>query len=177
MKLKFLTSNAGKFAEAKAIFPILEQVELDLHEIQSLDAEVVIASKLEEASKQIDGELIVDDTGLYLDGMNGLPGVMTKWFLESIGEEGVTRLADQFGAVAKIITTIGYTNGGDYKFFKGEMLGRVVEPRGDRGFGFDKIFEVESLGKTLGEITLEEKNEISTRADALNQLKLFLENN
>lgn len=171
----FITGNKNKFAEVKAILPEVEQLDIELTEIQEINSQEIIKAKLEEALKFYEGEFIVEDTSLYLDALNGLPGPLIKWFLKTIGNEGLYDLAGKFGDRAKARVIIGYARKkGDYNFFEGEIRGRIVEPRGDQGFGWDSIFVPEGHSKTFAEMDQGEKNEVSMRRMALNKLKEFL---
>jgi inosine triphosphate pyrophosphatase len=175
MSLQFITGNKGKFAELHAIISEVEQLDIDLPEVQEIDARKIIEAKLDEALKDHSGEFIVEDTSLYYDNMNGLPGPFVKWFLKTVGNEGLYKVAQLFGVDATIKTIIGYTNGSnEIQFFEGEAKGTIVEPRGDNGFGFDPIFQPEGFGKTLAEMTMEEKNMISTRKIAAMKLQEYL---
>jgi inosine/xanthosine triphosphate pyrophosphatase family protein len=64
MTIYFITGNKSKFTEGKAILPELEQLEIDLPEIQEIDARLIIEAK--------------EDTSLYLECLNGLPGPLIK---------------------------------------------------------------------------------------------------
>ncbi|HBP51610.1 TPA: non-canonical purine NTP pyrophosphatase, RdgB/HAM1 family [Candidatus Shapirobacteria bacterium] len=177
MKIIFLTGNKDKFSEAVEIIPYLQQSDIDLTEIQSIDPKDVILHKLEEAKKHIKGNLIVEDTSLTLEGMNGLPGTLIKLFLKTIKNEGLVKIAKSFGndkATAKVM--IGYADEkGECKFFEGLIEGRIVKPRGDNGFGWDEIFEPQGMKKTFAEMTTEEKNKISMRKLAFQKLKDAIE--
>jgi non-canonical purine NTP pyrophosphatase (RdgB/HAM1 family) len=129
MKIYFITGNKGKFEEAKKdLFPFeIEQKEIDLMEIQSIDSKKIVEYKLKEASKLIKGKLFVDDVSLYLDALNGFPGPLIKLFLESVGRKGIFQICKEknnFGANAKAI--IGYFDGKDMSFFEGEIKGKIV---------------------------------------------------
>ena len=174
--LYFITGNKNKFTEAKKeMFPIeLVQKEIDLIEIQSLDSKEVISHKLKEATKHFSGELIVEDVSFTLDAMNGLPGPLIKFFLNSIGRKGIYDLCksfNNFNAEAK--ATIGYTDGKEVLFFEGIVKGKVVEPIVESGFGWDSIFVPEGFDKTFAEMQLEEKNKISHRGKALKKFKEY----
>lgn len=177
MKITFLTGNKDKFKEAKEIIPYLEQSDIDLIEIQSIDSKEVILHKLDEAKKHIKGNLIVEDTSLSLEGMNGLPGTLIKLFLKTIKNEGLVKITESFGndkATAKVV--IGYADEkGECKFFEGLIEGKVVRPRGNNGFGWDEIFEPKGWRKTFAEMTTEEKNKISMRKLAFQKLKDWIE--
>ncbi len=177
MKLIFITGNKGKFEEAKAIIPDLEQSDIDLVEIQSIDSKEVITHKLEEARKMVTGSFAVEDNSLYLEALNGLPGPLIKWFLKTIGNDGLYKLAESFNnfnASAKVVIGLSKEDR-TTEFFEGEIKGKIVSPRGENGFGWDAIFEIEGTGKTFAEMTQEEKNEISMRKIAFQKLKGYLE--
>ncbi len=175
--LFFITGNAGKFKEAQAFIPEIKQLNLDLIEIQSLDAHKIITHKLEEARKHHKGSFIVEDVSVYIDGMNGLPGPLIKWFIESIGLNALAKLTKVFGSKATVRCIIGYSNGANIKFFDGEVKGDIVESRGENGFGWDKIFVPNGYTKTFGEMSNDEKNKISMRKIAFGKLRECLDKN
>ena len=84
MSLYFITGSKGKFAEVQLIIPNLKQLNIDLPEIQELDPKKIIEAKLQSAFEHRSGEFIVEDTSLYLDCLNGLPGPLIKWFIKTI---------------------------------------------------------------------------------------------
>lgn len=174
MKIIFLTGNQGKLSEATSIIPEIEGIEIDLPEVQEIDAKKIIENKLKEAAKHLEDNLIVEDTSLYLDGLGGLPGPLIKWFMKTIGNEGLVKIADSFGNKAEARTWIGYLNNGKVEFFEGVIKGTIVEPRGENGFGWDAIFQPEGYEKTFAEMTMEEKNELSMRKIAFQRLKDYL---
>ena len=172
--LFFITGNKGKYDEVKSILGNVEQLEMDLPEIQSIDAHDIIKAKLLEAKKHGKGEYIVEDTSLYMDCLNGLPGPLIKWFLKTIGNEGLYKIADKMGDYgAEARTIVGYSSGEEIRFFEGSVKGEITEPKGT-GFGWDPIFKPDGFEKTFGEMTKEEKNGISMRRKALNKLKEFI---
>jgi inosine triphosphate pyrophosphatase len=174
MALFFITSSPHKFAEVKALLPTIEQMDMDLPEIQELDAHKIISAKLFEARMTLrhGSALMVEDTSLYIDGMNGLPGPLNKWFLKSIGPEGIYKLAKIFGSAARAKTIIGYTDEkGAIQFFEGETHGQIVEPKAKTEFGWDAIFLPEGASKTYAEMSSKEKSNISHRGKALQAMK------
>jgi inosine triphosphate pyrophosphatase len=175
MSMYFITGNKGKFEEFNSMLRGIEQLNIDLVEIQDIDAEKIIKNKLEEASKYKKGKFIVEDTSVYLDCLNGLPGPLIKWFLDTIGNEGIFNLVNKLGNnSAEAKTIIGYSNGEEIYFFEGSVKGKIVPPKGT-GFGWDPIFMPEGFDKTFGEMNSEEKNKISMRRLAINKLKEFLD--
>ena len=177
MTFYFITGNKGKLADAKLFIPKIEQLDIDLPEIQSIDSREIIREKVEEAFKYTDGEFIVEDASVSLDCLNGFPGPLIKWFEKAIGNDGIYEIADRMGSdgvEAKI--TIGYArNKHVIHFFEGVIRGKIVSPRGENGFGWDPIFQPEGHLKTFAEMTHEEKNEISMRRIAMEKLMEFLE--
>jgi len=176
MGLHFITGNKNKFSEARAILGDIEQLEIDLPEIQSVDAHEIIRAKLLEAIHHHDGEFIIEDTSLYFDCLNGLPGPLIKWFLERLGNNGLAEIAAKLGnAAAEAKTIIGYAkNHDELFFFEGSIKGKIVTPRGETTFGWDPIFLPAGYDKTFAEMSREEKNKISMRKVALEKLKKFL---
>lgn len=176
MKIHFITGNAGKLSEIKTIIPEVEGLDIDLPEIQDVDAQKIIEAKLHEGLIGQDGPLMVEDTSLYINSLNGLPGPLIKWFLKALGTDGVARLAGQTGDTsARAQTIIGYaTDDEDIRFFTGVIEGEIVVPRGDNGFGWDAIFQPKGYDKTFAEMTSDEKNEVSMRRLAAEQLRDFL---
>lgn len=177
MALQFITGNKNKLQEVQSVIPDIEQLDIDLLEIQDLDPTAIIKAKLEEALNHHDGEFIVEDTSLYFEGLNGdLPGPFIKWFMKSLGNEGLADLAESLQsqkAVAKVI--IGYAKSkDDIHFFEGAINGTIVRPRGETTFGWDPIFQPDGYDKTFAEMSSEEKNQISMRKLAAEKLKEFI---
>lgn len=173
----FITGNKNKFEEVKAILPIIEQLDIDLPEIQDVDARAIVRSKLQEALNHKAGEFIVEDTSLYLECLNGLPGPFIKWFLATIGNDGLVELAQKMGNdKAEAKTIIGYAKSHEeVYFFEGTIKGRIVKKAGETMFGWDPIFMPEGHDKTFAEMGREEKGKISMRRLAADQLKEFLQ--
>jgi len=173
----FITGNKDKFAEFKAILKKVVQLDIDIPEIQEMDPRAIIRAKLEEGLKHKRGSIVVEDTSLHLRCMNGMPGPLIKWFLKSIGPEGIYRIARGFGDYsAEARCTIGYaTAKSDMHFFEGRVQGTLAPPRGSNGFGWDVIFVPEGHSKTFGEMGFDEKNSISHRRLAIDRLSEFLE--
>jgi non-canonical purine NTP pyrophosphatase (RdgB/HAM1 family) len=167
----FVTGSEGKFRELSAMLPELKQLKLELDEIQSLDPKKVIEHKLEQASHEHEGELMVEDTSLVLQALGELPGTFIKWFQQALGLDGIAELAAKYpdqSATAR--TVIGYRDGaGERHYFTGEAHGRIVKPRGAGGFGWDDIFVPEGYEKSFAELGPEEKNRISMRRAAAAQ--------
>ena len=176
MPLYFITGNKNKFEEAKSILSGIEQLDIDLPEIQSMDSKEIIISKLEAARKYRKAEFIVEDTSLCMDCLNELPGPLVRWFLKSIGNIGLFNIAQKFNnykATAK--TVIGYLDkDGRMHFFEGLANGIIVFPETESNFGWDPIFKPDGSAKTFAGMNRDEKNMVSMRRLALNNFLEFI---
>lgn len=174
--MRFITSNQNKLRELRAHLPDLEQLDLDLPEIQSLDPHDIIRAKLEAAREHTSEDLIVEDTSLTIDCLGRLPGPFIKYFVEELGPDGIARLVSGYGDTrATARTIIGYASGEKMEFFEGSVRGRIVAPRGENRFGWDPIFEPEGYDRTYAELG-EEKHAMSHRTKAVEKLVSFLRN-
>jgi XTP/dITP diphosphohydrolase len=178
MRLRFLSSNPNKVAEATAIlapagFEVIP-VDKKLDEIQSDDVELLVRDKCIKAFRLIGRPVFVEHTGLYIEALNGFPGGLTQIFWDTLGAERVARLfarEDDGHAVAK--TRIGYCDGRCVHQFEGEVKGRLSpEPRGERS-QWDCVFIPEGSEETFAEMG-ERKNEVSMRRRAVDQFVAFL---
>lgn len=178
MSIYLVTGNKNKAQEIKTFVPNLEVLDIDLPEIQEVDSKKVIEKKLLTAQEHTDGALIVEDTSLTLDCLNGLPGPLIKWFQQTIGNIGIYEIADHYrnyGAQAKV--SIGlYMEGQPITYFEGTLSGKIVSPRGKNGFGWDDIFQPEGHELTFAEMSQDEKNSLSMRRMAAMKLESFLKN-
>lgn len=180
MKAIFVTSNDNKRREVQGILGVgLERADLDLPEIQSLDFTEVAAAKARAAFEALDSPLrpvIVEDSGLVIDAWNGLPGALTKWFLASVGVEGLLRmLPPGESRPARAVCAVAVVEPeGRARVFTGEVRGVVAtEPRGESGFGWDPIFVPDGSSRTYAEMG-EEKNADSHRARAFRMVGEWL---
>jgi XTP/dITP diphosphohydrolase len=123
---------------------------------------------------------IADDTGLFVDALDGRPGVYSARYAgeDASYQENVTKLLAELKdvsaprrAVFRSVIAVAYPQN-EWFSVEGLLEGRIcLEPRGERGFGYDPIFELEgSDHRTLAELTPDEKNKVSHRAVALRAL-------
>jgi len=142
-------------------------VALDIPEHRSDDVGEIARGKAQYAYEQLKTPLMVDDTGLFIDALNGFPGPYAAFVLNTIGNAGILKLMD--GASdrsARFTTAIAFADESGARVFKGTIEGQITHaPQGSGGFGYDPIFAVGE--KTLAELSLEEKSRISHRARAL----------
>ncbi|HEX2726843.1 MAG TPA: non-canonical purine NTP pyrophosphatase [Beijerinckiaceae bacterium] len=178
MRLRFLSSNPNKIAEAKAILTDagheLAAVRTKLDEMQSDDVELLVRDKTIRAFRLIGRPVFVEHTGLFIDALNGFPGGLTQIFWDRLGADRIARLfSREDGGRAVARTRIGYCDGRCVHQFEGEVRGRLApEPRGDRS-QWDCIFILEGSNQTFAEMG-ERKNEVSMRRKALECFAAFL---
>ena len=159
MEAFFVTSNHDKALEAAEILGVeLMNVALDLSELQALDVAQVAAAKAAAAREVLDtpeSPILVEDSGLVLGAWNGLPGAFTKWFLQSVGNEGLLKMLSPYGdRSARAVCAVALAAAdGSVDVFVGEVEGSIAhEPKGSGGFGWDPIFVPEGDTQTYAEL-------------------------
>jgi XTP/dITP diphosphohydrolase len=179
MPLYFVTSNENKVKESERILGLeIDKLPLDIKEIQTLEVEEVAEDKAKRAFEQIKKPVAAEDTGFYLEAWNGFPGALIKWVLEALGNEGLCRAFQETNRTVKVKTCICLYNAREIKTFCGEVKGKIpAKPKGERGFGWDSIFQPDGYEKTFAEMSPEEKDSISMRKLALVKMKEFLDRN
>jgi XTP/dITP diphosphohydrolase len=122
---------------------------------------------------------VADDSGLAVDALNGMPGVLSaRWAGGHGDDEANLRLVlEQVGHVpddrlgAAFVCAVAYVTGTEEIVTEGRMPGRLVrEPRGMNGFGYDPIFVPSGYDRTSAELSVPDKDAISHRGQALRAL-------
>ncbi len=165
-----VTSNANKVVEVAAFFKgALEvtHVALEIPEHRSDDVGDIAKGKAQYAYDKLRAPLIVDDTGFSIDALNGFPGPYAAYVLHTIGYPGILKLMDgEKNRNAHFTTAIAFADESGIHVFTGTIHGSITtSPQGNNGFGYDPIVDIN--GRTLAEMSLEEKSGISHRAKAL----------
>lgn len=177
INIALVTGNKNKAAEVSAILGLdIEPVNLELDEIQAIDVADVALAKAKSAFDKLGRAVIVDDTGMSIAALNGLPGAFVAWFLDALGPSGILDLlAGKTDRSASVKTCIGYADSSGVEIFTGEVFGSIsTEERGTNGFGYDPIFVPAGEDKTYAQMSAEEKNATSMRRQALIKLKEYL---
>jgi XTP/dITP diphosphohydrolase len=187
------TRNVEKLAELRRILDELLDVEVvglddvpyydELPETGATFAENALL-KAREGAKRTGVLTVADDSGLAVDALNGMPGVLSaRWagkskdddanlqlVLEQLADTPDERLGATFVCAAALVTPAGAEN-----VVEGRMPGRLVrEPRGTNGFGYDPIFVADGFDITNAELPPEEKDAISHRGKALRALLPYI---
>ena len=175
----FITGNQNKVNYlSKSLGITLEHQKIDLDEIQSPDPTVVIEHKVKQAYELIKKPVLVEDTSLCFNALDGLPGTFVKFFVEANdGLESMCRMLDGFEDRSAYASAVyGYYDGKDMKFFSGRLDGTIaMHARGEGGYGWDKIFEPAGYnGVTRAELSPEDDIESYNKIRDFDALRTFL---
>lgn len=181
MKLYFITGNKNKVREAEKRFgPEFEIIQRDLNppEIQADTPEEVALFSAEWVSRSFSEPFFLEDSGLFIDSLNGFPGVYSAYVYKTLGYMGILRLMEGIEERgARFIAAIAYHDGKETKIFRGEVSGTISYiPRGENGFGYDPIFIPEGESRTFAEMSTEKKGKISHRGRALEEMREWMRN-
>ncbi|EFN51819.1 hypothetical protein CHLNCDRAFT_27549, partial [Chlorella variabilis] len=150
---------------------------MELPELQG-EPEEIAAEKCRLAADKLQAAAVmVEDTCLCFNALNGLPGPYIKPFLDKLGHDGLNRLLAGFpDKSASAMCSFAFCRGpgSEPVVFVGRTEGRIVPARGKKEFGWDCIFEVEGFGQTYAEMDKDLKNSISHRYRALDKLRIYL---
>ncbi|NPA22313.1 MAG: non-canonical purine NTP pyrophosphatase [Candidatus Micrarchaeota archaeon] len=173
----FVTSNRHKFEEAKKIIPELEMRELDIPEPRGGLKEIAMGKALY-AFNIIKKPLVVEDTGIFIDCLNGFPGEMAKWSLQKLGLKGILKLMEGCEKrTGRVLSVVAYIDSEGIRLFEGALEVEIAkEPRGTSGFGYDPILIPKGKGFTLAENT-QYKHQHSHRVEAFKKLQAYLKKN
>lgn len=189
MKLVFASNNKHKLEEAKIIsngkFEILSLNDINLHEEIPEDYDNLSENALQKANYIYDRYHIncfADDTGLSIEALNGEPGVFSARYAGNncSYEDNMNKVLEKMKGIdnrkASFSTIIALILNGEKYLFEGKIEGEIaLAPRGSNGFGYDPIFVPKNYSKSFAELSDVEKNSMSHRYLALQQLFIFLE--
>lgn len=178
-ELASLLGDSGSRIRTLAEFPGSPEVEEDG---ETCEANAI--KKAVEIARATGMTAVADDTGLEVDALGGRPGVFAARYAgeQATYEDNCRKLLQELAGVpherrtARFLTVAAVASpDGDVQTTRGVLEGLITEAcRGERGFGYDPVFYVPELGKTLAELTPEEKNRVSHRARAFLKLRDLL---
>jgi len=172
----FATNNVHKFNEARSILSAYG-IAVGMLRVKSLEiqndslSEIATASVLD-AFNRCHLPLIVEDAGLFINALKGFPGPYAAYVYKTLGNKGLLKLMEGVkDRKATFKSAITYYDGNSEPVcFEGEAAGLIAEKErtgnGQSGFGFDPIFQPVGSAKVFAEMTIEEKNGFSHRANA-----------
>ena len=188
-KIVLASNNKHKIKEFKEILETVEILTLNdieyFEEIEEpgetfLENALIKASTISKylKSKNLDYDVIADDSGLCCLGIDLAPGIYSARYAGEHGNSKANRdklindLKDKDKTAYFNCTIVLYHIDGTYDYKEGKTFGKIIEEElGDTSFGYDCIFLSNDLNKTFGEASSEEKNKVSHRYRALEQIK------
>jgi len=194
-KLVIASGNKGKIAEIREMLAELPLQILSLEDYPKApevveDGESFFANALKKAKNLAEYTgltVLADDSGLEVEVLHGAPGIRSARYAGdgATDEENNRRLLAELAgvppgarrAVFRCVLVL-YKPSGTFETFEGRWSGIITDkPRGGNGFGYDPLFYLPERGLTVAEISREEKNRWSHRAQAVSALKNFLQRN
>jgi XTP/dITP diphosphohydrolase len=191
-KLLLATNNRGKAREYKSLlegvpFEVVTPAEVGIStEVVEVGDSFEENARLKATTLARESGLLTlaDDSGLEVDALGGEPGTLSARYAGegASDRDRVNYLLAKLRGVPREKRTARFrcviaiaTPEGEVELCSGECHGFItLEPRGNRGFGYDPIFCLPELGKTMADLTLEEKNKISHRARAAEKARELL---
>ena len=181
------TKNKGKVKDFEAIFAPLGYKVLSMFDVASdMDIEETGTTfeqnailKAEALAKELNTIVIADDSGLSVDALNGEPGVYSARYAGDHDDEAnIVKVLENLQGVstpertARFVCCIAIAGPSiETKTFNGTCEGVITEMKiGENGFGYDPIFYVPTLSRTMAQLTPEEKGKISHRGNAIRKL-------
>ncbi len=182
-QLVLATQNQGKAREVQGALPDVKVLTLaDFPEVKlppesgnTFEANARI--KAEAAAKQLGIPVLADDSGLVVDALDGAPGVHSARYCEGTDKDRYLKLLQELKEVpepraARFACAMVFASpeGGSVDeegFCEGVI---ALEPRGEGGFGYDPVFWLPQLDRTMAELSVEEKNGLSHRGSALRKI-------
>jgi inosine triphosphate pyrophosphatase len=157
----FVTGNQDKADYLARLLEIpLEHQKLHLDEIQSMSLDEIVGHKVKQAFEIVGKPVLVEDVALGCAVLGNLPGPFVKFFVDAEdGLERMCRMLDGFSdRSARAECVFGYYNGEHLRYMRGGLSGTIADhPRGEGGYGWDRIFCPDGYdGKTRAELTPEQ---------------------
>jgi XTP/dITP diphosphohydrolase len=185
------TSNPGKLREFQLAAPDFDVRQLPMAvpppEETGDTFEHNAAEKALAYGQHVEGWLFADDSGLEVDALGGAPGVQSARYAGENAHDAennallLERLRGAENRTARFVCVIALVHNGKLvKLFRGAVEGRIVDPStgelggGATGFGYDPLFFHPPFGCTFGQASLEQKMQVSHRAQALAQMFTYL---
>ena len=188
MKLVFATHNQNKLREVKALIPshiqLLSLTDIDCHEdipetSETMEGNAFLKSSYVHANYGYN--CFADDTGLEVEALDNAPGVYSARYAgpENNSEANMAKLLNELkdttNRKAQFKTVISLILNDQETKFTGLCEGVITkEQKGEKGFGYDPLFQPKGFQKTFAQMTLEEKGRIGHRGKAMKQLVSFL---
>jgi len=175
----FATGNVNKFNEARKILGsqgiAVGMLRLKGDEIQSDSLQEIAEKSVQNAYRRCHLPIFVEDAGLFIDALGGFPGPYAAYAYKTIHNSGILDLMrdikNRGATFQSVISYCDDQNTIDPLSFYGQSRGAITTEerrgQGKGGFGFDPIFQPAGSSKTFAEMTIQDKNGCSHRANVL----------
>lgn len=192
-QLLVATRNRGKLKEIRAVLDGLVDELLCAADVPALpetveDGATFVDNALKKAREACQASglpVLADDSGLVVDGLDGRPGVLSARFAGPDADDAANNskllaelaMLPRASRKAAFVCVMAFVHpDGTEQVFQGMVSGRILDGlRGEGGFGYDPLFLVDGFQQTMAELSLEEKNHISHRGQALRAFKTYLQ--
>lgn len=190
MEIIFATGNRHKLEEAQQIlgdkYTLKTPADFGITEDIPETADTIEGNALQKVQyiwDKVHMPCFADDTGLFVDALDGAPGVRSARYAgeDKKAEDNVKKLLQEMDGrtdrSARFRCIVALMMDGQPKMFEGKVEGVITtKPSGNGGFGYDPVFAPEKYGneRTFSELTAQEKNEISHRGEAMRLLAEYL---
>ena len=185
--LVLATRNKGKKREFELLFNGLPVEIKGVSEFQKISEfeeegstfEEIAINKAKFVSKALDLPAIADDSGLTVEALNGAPGIFSARYAGKSATNGqnnrklLEKMEGKKNRNAIFVCSIAISKPtGQVLTYTGRCFGKILhKPAGTNGFGYDPFFYYSPLGKTFAQLSVEEKNRVSHRGQAMMKLK------
>lgn len=163
-KITYVTGNWSKIMSAKNILEplgfIVDNIKMETTEIQADTVEEIAIHSAKEASDKLKCNVLKNDTGLFIEALNGFPGPYTHYVDDTLKEDGILKLLEGIeNRNACFIEAFAYCEyGKDPIVFKSVTKGKIAkEKSGTYGWSWDFIFIPDGYNKTMGNYPDEER--------------------
>jgi XTP/dITP diphosphohydrolase len=173
----FVTGNVHKFNEARNVLSeygvATAMLNMEAVEIQDDSLENIAKTSAVDAARKSSLPVFVEDAGLFVKALHGFPGPYSSYVYRTVGNIGILKLMQsERKRDAYFLSVVAFCSPQEPfepKCFEGKVEGKIAyKENGKQGFGFDPIFEPYGRNnKTFAEMTTQEKNKYSHRAQAL----------
>ncbi|HEX9721688.1 MAG TPA: RdgB/HAM1 family non-canonical purine NTP pyrophosphatase [Candidatus Paceibacterota bacterium] len=182
MKVTFVTTNKHKFQEVQDILKNyaieLEHLDMEYEENHDSSLDEIARSAAKKLAEKLQKPVVLEDTGLFFEAYNNFPGALPKFVIHSIGFKGIFKLLQGESRKAYFKTMAAFCQPGQEPvLFEGIMRGEIAEEIHNQDkdeMPYDKIFIPKGKTKTISDMTLEEKNSFSQRAQAFRKFGEYL---
>ncbi len=189
MEIVVATTNDHKLQELRKIMPESFKItgirDLGFMEDIPETGDTFAANALQKAHyiyQRIKKTCLADDSGLEVNALDGKPGVFSARYAgpEADSVNNLRKLLFEMKGLtnrtARFKTVLALIHNNQEFLFEGVINGRIAEtPSGEKGFGYDPVFIPQGYNRTFSEMSADEKNSISHRAEAVRKLLYFLE--